>query len=283
MNSGPTTTTNNPPPPISTHTPALARSELSDDDVRTAIKNSGGIKGTLLIPEAPFELLVRRAIERLLPPALQAKEFVHGELLRIAAQCAPPDAARFPVLQVRLAGWGGGFLSVVDSSGRAFSGRRGWGAGAEAGGWRASTSIIPERAASHESMEPPAGVCANLSQHTTPAPFSSSRSRLPTLPTNLTDGACGGCGGVCGQGGAPRGGDAAGAGGLRARLHQHLTPRVHRREPRHRAGERSAQRAQCSGRGRSGGAAGSACAADDGLCCVIHGRQRALLVAENNV
>lgn len=41
--------------------------------MRTAIKNSGGIKGSLLIPEAPFELLVRRAIDRLLPPALQAR------------------------------------------------------------------------------------------------------------------------------------------------------------------------------------------------------------------
>lgn len=35
--------------------------------------HSGGIRGSLLIPEAPFELLVRRAIERLLPPALQAR------------------------------------------------------------------------------------------------------------------------------------------------------------------------------------------------------------------
>lgn len=77
--------------------------ELSDEDVRTAIKNSGGIKGSLLIPEAPFELLVRKAIERLLPPALQCKDFVHAELLRIAAQCAPPEIARFPVLQTVLA------------------------------------------------------------------------------------------------------------------------------------------------------------------------------------
>ena len=74
--------------------------ELSDEDVRTAIKNSGGIRGSLLIPEAPFELLVRKAIDRLLAPALQCKEFVHGELLRVAAQCTPPDVVRFPVLQV---------------------------------------------------------------------------------------------------------------------------------------------------------------------------------------
>ena len=72
--------------------------------MRTAIRNSGGIRGSLLIPEAPFELLVRRAIGRLLAPALQCKEFVHAELLRVAAQCAPPDLGRFPVLQ---ASWGG--------------------------------------------------------------------------------------------------------------------------------------------------------------------------------
>lgn len=68
--------------------------------MRTAIKNSGGIRGSLLIPEAPFELLVRRAIERLLPPALQCKDFVHSELLRIASQCAPPEVKRFQILGV---------------------------------------------------------------------------------------------------------------------------------------------------------------------------------------
>jgi dynamin 1-like protein len=77
--------------------------ELSDEDVRTAIKNSGGIKGSLLIPEAPFEVLVKKAIERLQSPSLQCKEFVHTELLRIAAHCAPPEIARFPVLQTVLA------------------------------------------------------------------------------------------------------------------------------------------------------------------------------------
>jgi hypothetical protein len=35
--------------------------------VRTAIKNSGGVKGSLLIPEAPFELLVGMSA----PPALK--------------------------------------------------------------------------------------------------------------------------------------------------------------------------------------------------------------------
>ncbi|KAI8108676.1 hypothetical protein M9435_005093 [Picochlorum sp. BPE23] len=74
-------------------------SELTDDEIRTAITNSGGITGSLMIPEAPFELLVRRAIQKLLHPALQCREYVHDELLRIAAECAPSEVARFPKLQ----------------------------------------------------------------------------------------------------------------------------------------------------------------------------------------
>ena len=76
---------------------------LTEDDIRTAIKNSGGVKGSLLIPDAPFELLVRRSITQLLVPALQCKDFVHGELMRIAGQCAPTDITRFPALQVSFA------------------------------------------------------------------------------------------------------------------------------------------------------------------------------------
>ena len=77
-------------------------SELTDEEIRTAIKNAGGITGSLLIPEAPFELLVSRAIERLLPPALQCREFVHQELVRIASQSVPSELSRFSRLRTRL-------------------------------------------------------------------------------------------------------------------------------------------------------------------------------------
>ena len=73
--------------------------ELTSEEIRTAIKNAGGITGSLMIPEAPFELLVQRAIEKLLRPALQCREFVHEELIKVARQCAPPDVSRFPKLQ----------------------------------------------------------------------------------------------------------------------------------------------------------------------------------------
>ena len=82
-------------------------SELSDDDVRTAVKNAGGVRGTLLIPDAPFELLAKRAIARLLPPALQCKELAVAELLRLADECTPPDVRRFPALR-------GALLSAVE-------------------------------------------------------------------------------------------------------------------------------------------------------------------------
>lgn len=77
--------------------------ELTDEEIRTAIKNSSGVAGTLLIPQEPFELLVRRAIVKLLDPALQCSELVYDELLKIAEAACPRELSRFPTLQKRLA------------------------------------------------------------------------------------------------------------------------------------------------------------------------------------
>jgi len=76
--------------------------DLSDAEIRTAIQNSGGVGGSLMIPEAPFEILVRTAIRKLLSPALQCSDLVHQELLRIAAACQNDALARFPLLQKEL-------------------------------------------------------------------------------------------------------------------------------------------------------------------------------------
>lgn len=54
--------------------------------------------GNLLVPQEPFELLVRRAIAMLLGPALQCKDCVYEELLKIADQARPREAARWGCL-----------------------------------------------------------------------------------------------------------------------------------------------------------------------------------------
>lgn len=65
------------------------RNDLSTELIRTTIRNSSGVSGSLLIPQEPFELLVRRSIKRLLEPALRCKELVQNELMRIGLECAP--------------------------------------------------------------------------------------------------------------------------------------------------------------------------------------------------
>jgi dynamin 1-like protein len=76
---------------------------LTDADIRTAIRNATGPRPALFIPEASFEMLVKRQVERLRAPALECVDLVLDELKRVALQCeqqATPQLARFPVLKV---------------------------------------------------------------------------------------------------------------------------------------------------------------------------------------
>ena len=56
----------------------------------------------MLIPQEPFELLVRRSIKTLLEPAIKCKDFVQEELLRIANESFPRELSRFVSLQKKL-------------------------------------------------------------------------------------------------------------------------------------------------------------------------------------
>ena len=77
---------------------------LSDADIRTAIHNASGPRTALFIPEIAFDLLVKKQIQRLLQPALDAVDMVHAELVRTCTQCEGlmVGLARFPVLRDRL-------------------------------------------------------------------------------------------------------------------------------------------------------------------------------------
>eukprot|EP00200_Dunaliella_tertiolecta_P012263 CAMPEP_0202375302 /NCGR_PEP_ID=MMETSP1127-20130417/6003_1 /ASSEMBLY_ACC=CAM_ASM_000462 /TAXON_ID=3047 /ORGANISM="Dunaliella tertiolecta, Strain CCMP1320" /LENGTH=673 /DNA_ID=CAMNT_0048972739 /DNA_START=12 /DNA_END=2029 /DNA_ORIENTATION=- len=77
--------------------------DVSDDAILTVIKNGAGVAGNLIVPHEPFELLVRRSVMALLPPALACKEAIYSELLAIAEQACPAEAGRFPGLQRQLA------------------------------------------------------------------------------------------------------------------------------------------------------------------------------------
>lgn len=76
---------------------------LQDVDIRTAISNANGARGpSLFVPEAAFELLVRRQIERLREPGLQCIDYVFDEIQRMAYYAESAEITRFPTLRDRV-------------------------------------------------------------------------------------------------------------------------------------------------------------------------------------
>jgi len=58
---------------------------LTDDLIRTSIRNASGVKACLFVPEVSFEMLVKQQIEKLRRPSLMCVENVLDELKRIAS------------------------------------------------------------------------------------------------------------------------------------------------------------------------------------------------------
>ena len=75
---------------------------LTDDEVRTVITNANGTRPALFVPEASFDLLVRRQVARLEQPGNQCVDLIYDELQRIAAQSEPRELTRFPILRDRI-------------------------------------------------------------------------------------------------------------------------------------------------------------------------------------
>ena len=72
---------------------------MSEEDIRTAIQNAAGTKAVLLLPEEPFEVLVKQAIKKMTEPCQKCARIVHDELGRIArGLVAGQDVARYPRL-----------------------------------------------------------------------------------------------------------------------------------------------------------------------------------------
>ncbi|TIB72673.1 hypothetical protein E3Q17_01421 [Wallemia mellicola] len=75
---------------------------LSNHDIRTAIRNSTGPRPSLFVPEVAFELLVKPQIKLLEPPSLRCVELVYEELMKICHNCTSPELSRFPRLHAQL-------------------------------------------------------------------------------------------------------------------------------------------------------------------------------------
>lgn len=56
---------------------------LSNDDIKTAIRNASSLRPNLFVPEVAFEVLAKQQINRLESPALQCVQLVFEELRRV--------------------------------------------------------------------------------------------------------------------------------------------------------------------------------------------------------
>lgn len=74
---------------------------LTDYDIRTAIKNAKGSRTSLFVPEAAFEILVRRQVKNLEEPSIQCVDRVFEELVNIEEYCEK-KLVRFPNLRERV-------------------------------------------------------------------------------------------------------------------------------------------------------------------------------------
>ena len=77
-------------------------SNLSVQDIRTAIRNSTGPRPSLFVPELAFDLLVKPQIKMLEVPSQRCVELVYEELIKICHTCGSNELSRFPRLQGKL-------------------------------------------------------------------------------------------------------------------------------------------------------------------------------------
>ena len=72
---------------------------LSDEDLKTAIRNASSLRPNLFVPEVAFEVLSKQQIMRLESPALQCVQLVYEELRRIVTEVDLPEFSRFQNLR----------------------------------------------------------------------------------------------------------------------------------------------------------------------------------------
>mmetsp|Transcript_39846 Transcript_39846/g.105647 ORF Transcript_39846/g.105647 Transcript_39846/m.105647 type:complete len:722 (-) Transcript_39846:119-2284(-) len=85
-------------------------SGLTDDEIRVTVQNATGPRATLFVPEAAFEVLVKKQIAKLEGPCVQCAELVFEALQQVALLSEVPEFKRFPKLRERVFGVVNGIL-----------------------------------------------------------------------------------------------------------------------------------------------------------------------------
>ncbi|KAJ1883523.1 Dynamin- GTPase protein [Coemansia sp. RSA 1722] len=75
---------------------------LTNSDIRTAIRNSTGPRASLFVPEIAFQLLVKPQIKSLEPPALRCVQLAYEELMKIGLSCGNNEMRRYPRLHAKV-------------------------------------------------------------------------------------------------------------------------------------------------------------------------------------
>lgn len=90
---------------VKKYSPGLSKMDacenLQEHDIRTAIRNAKGPRTSLFIPEAAFEMLVKKQVKMLEDPSLNCVDQVFEELKSIVDHCEK-SLARFPNLRERV-------------------------------------------------------------------------------------------------------------------------------------------------------------------------------------
>ena len=85
---------------------------LDDKDIVAAIRNAAGPKPSIFLPERAFEQLAKRSIKKLMIPAVDCVDRVHGELLRIMLEMDKQGGVvQFPFLTEKVVQAGQKMLS----------------------------------------------------------------------------------------------------------------------------------------------------------------------------
>ena len=75
---------------------------LTDDDIKTAIRNASSLRPNLFVPEVAFEVLSKQQINRLESPSLQCVQLIYEELRRVVVEIEMHELTRFQNLRKKI-------------------------------------------------------------------------------------------------------------------------------------------------------------------------------------